>query len=102
MNFIKTSTANAGISFFGEGMASSNEIKISSRALFDLLSGKITYGEFPEEYKNYFKGRASEEKLIDEIEIEKAPNEKDDDWLTIKFGEPDAAVSPFKIPVTDK
>jgi len=102
LNFIKTSTANIGISFFGEGMASSDEIKISSRTLLDLLSGKITYEEFPEEYKNYLKRKASEGKLIDEIEIEKAPNEKDDDWLTIKFGEPDAAVSPFKIPNTNK
>ncbi len=102
LNFIKTSTANTGISFFGEGMTSRDEIKISSRTLFDLLSGKITYDEFPEEYKNYFKRRVSEGKLIDEIEIEKAPNEKDDDWLTIKFGETDAAVSPFKIPDTNK
>jgi len=81
---------------------SGNKIKLSSRTILDLLAGNITYEEFPEAYKNYFKRRASEGKLIDEIKIEKAPDEEDDDWLIIEFGEPDAAVSPFKMPDTEK
>jgi hypothetical protein len=81
---------------------SGDKIKLSSRTVLDLLAENITYEEFPETYKDYFKKRANEGKLLDEIEIEKAPDEKDDDWLTIKFGKPDAAVSPFKVPNTKK
>jgi len=101
-NWLKSAKPHITGSFFGGCTMSGNKIKLSSRTILNLLAGNITYEEFPEEYKKYFKRRASEGKLIDEIEIEKAPNEKDDDWLTIKFGEPDAAVSPFKIPNTNK
>ncbi len=101
-NSLKSNKPYITGSFFGGCTMSGNKIKLSSRTILNLLAGNITYEEFPEEYKKYFKRRASEGKLIDEIEIEKAPDEKDDDWLTIKFGEPDAAVSPFKIPNTNK
>lgn len=89
-------------SFIGGFTMSGNEIKLSSRTVLDLLAGKLTYEEFPEDYKDYFKRSTDEGRLIDEIEIEKAPDEKDDDWLIIKFGEPDAAVSPFRMPDEEK
>jgi hypothetical protein len=101
-NHLKAPKRRTAGSFIGGCTMSGNKIKLSSRTILDLLAGNITYEEFPEDYKNYFKRRADEGKLIDEIEIEKAPDEKDDDWLTIKFGEPDAAVSPFKIPDINK
>ena len=101
-NSLKSTKPHITGSFFGGCTMSGNKIKLSSRTILDLLAGNITYEEFPEAYKNYFKRRASEGKLIDEIKIEKAPDEEDDDWLIIEFGEPDAAVSPFKMPDTEK
>ncbi|HEV8158813.1 MAG TPA: hypothetical protein VGP58_07275, partial [Pyrinomonadaceae bacterium] len=37
-------------------------------------------------------------RLISESSIEKSIDEKDDDWIVFKFGEPDAAISPFRVP----
>ena len=79
-----------------------NEIKLSVRTILDLLAGKITYDDFPETYKVFFADRAAEGRLFEHFEIEKAPDEKDDDWLTMRFGKPDPAVAPFKVPERNK
>lgn len=63
-----------------------------------MLAGRITYDEFPEAYRDYFKRRVSEGRLFEEVEVEKGDNEKDDDWLIFRFGEPDPAISPFTVP----
>lgn len=74
-------------------------IKLSSRKILELLAGKISYDEFPKEYKDYFKDMLDKGKLITEVEIE-IESDEDDDLLIFKFGEPDAAVSDFKMPDT--
>ena len=89
-------------SFYGGCTMSGNEIKLSVRTILDLLAGKITYDDFPETYKVFFADRAAEGRLFEHFEIEKAPDEKDDDWLTMRFGKPDPAVAPFKVPERNK
>jgi hypothetical protein len=81
---------------------SGNEIKLSSRTVLDLLAGKITYDEFPETYKDFFKMRAGEGRLFEAARIEKDTTEQDDDWLVFRFGEPDPAVTPYTVPKTAK
>ena len=82
--------------------------KISSRALLELLSGRITQEKFlsdhhfiPTESRkeavNFFDLRLGEGKLINDIRLEKSDTE-DDDWIIIQFGEPDPAVSSFEVP----
>ena len=85
-------------SFFGGYTMRGNEIKLSSRAILDLMAGKITYDEFPEEYKNFFKSGVREGRLFESVKVEKDENEKDDDWLIFRFGEPDPAVTPYTAP----
>ena len=83
---------------------SENEIRISARGLLELLSGKISQERFftlhqwvPME--NPLHAQLSQGRLITEITIEKgAGEERDDDWLTIRFGERDPAVAPFITP----
>ncbi|MDQ1637401.1 MAG: hypothetical protein QOF62_740 [Pyrinomonadaceae bacterium] len=99
-----------GRSFGGASSMSDNEIRISARGLLELLSGKITQEQFfkshsfvpmPSESRrrwNPFKSKLSQGSLITEITVESGENERDDDWLTIKFGGPDPAVSPFELP----
>lgn len=104
INFLKSSSLfwekaslNKGASFYGGAKMSGDEIKVSSRTILDLLTGKINYDEFPEFYKDFFQRKLTEGKLIDEISVEKE-FERDDDWLAFKFGKQDVAISPFKSP----
>lgn len=97
-NALKSTKPHLVGSFFGGFTMSGYTIKVSSRTILDLLAGRITYEEFPEEYRDYFKRRVDEGRLFEGIEIEKGENEKDDDWLIFKFGEPDPAVSAFTMP----
>jgi hypothetical protein len=101
---------NEGESFGGGYGMSEDEIKISARGLLELLSGRITQERFfqshafvqvPTETKrawNPFESQLSQGSLITEVRVESGEEEKDDDWLTIKFGAPDPAVSPFEVP----
>lgn len=87
-------------------------IRISSRALLGLLSGKVTQQDFfeshrfsPSEihsppYVNPFFSSIERGLLIDQIAIEKSETE-DDDWITIELSKPDPAVSPFVVPDSD-
>lgn len=95
LNLVKTEPKNEGRSFFGSGVMGGDEIKISSRALLDLLAGKITYEEFPEDYKEFFQRKLSEGKLINDVSIE-METERDDDWISFQFGEPDPAITSYK------
>lgn len=101
--------------FFSEGHVgvrfSHNEIKISARTMLELLAGKLTleevfsYWGFNDKYissiPNQFQLMLNEGKLFSEAKIERCEN-KDDDWLIFKFSEPDPAISPFKVPETNK
>lgn len=102
VNTLKSTKIHVGASFFGGATMRGNEIKLSSRAVLDLLAGKITYDDFPEAYKDYFKEMVSEGRLFDTAKIEMDTYEKDDDWLIFRFGEPDPAVTPYTTPKETK
>jgi hypothetical protein len=84
-------------------------IRISSRALLDLLSGRTDYEKFQKDHNwfcppgyeqklpNYFERKLKEGRLFSNVYIEKSDNE-DDDWITFEFGEPDPAVFQFVVP----
>lgn len=95
-------------SLYGGSMISEKTIKISSRGLLELLSGKIEQNKFlqnhcfiptserPDNY-NPFDLKLNEGRLITNIRLEKS-NDEDDDWIVFEFGEPDPAISSFVIP----
>ena len=69
-----------------------------SRTVLDLLAGNITYDDFPEVYKSFFKMEAAEGRLFEAARVEKDVTEQDDDWLVFTFGEPDPSVTPYIVP----
>jgi hypothetical protein len=78
------------------------EITISSRSLAKLLAGKVTQEElYPDDGRNisahaFFNRQLKEGRMI--VDIAVATNaDEDDDWVKVKFGDPDAAISPFKV-----
>lgn len=89
--------------FYGGLHMTEKAIKISARALLELLAGKIEPKKFFEDYKffdsitsgNYFANKLREGRLIHNIRLEKT--EEDDDWITIEFGEKDPAISKFML-----
>ena len=68
------------------------------RTAIDLLAGRLPNERLPEEHLRFFERMENEGRFIVHTEIEKGEDEKDDDWLIIRFGEPDAAISPFEVP----
>lgn len=105
---------NEGNTFIGGLEVSNNEIKISARVLLDLLAGRITQEDFFKAYKfgpgeegewpssNPFLSELKQGKLITEIKVEKTEDERDDDWLAIRFSGPDPAIFPFVVPKAAK
>lgn len=107
-NRLKGDKRNEGLSFYGGWEMANSTIRISSRALHDLLAGRVDQKTFLEDHQliptqtrptaiNYFEFNLREGRMIEEIRVEKS-KVKDDDWLVIKFGNPDSAISPFKLP----
>jgi hypothetical protein len=91
-----------GLSFIGGGRMTDDEIKISTRGLLELLSGQITQERFLKLHSwapmaNLFEAQLNQGRLITSITIENR-GERDDDWAVIRFGEPDPAISPFRVP----
>lgn len=68
-------------------------IKISSRALLDLLSGRITVEQFQHftgledkpEQRNIFKHRLEQGDILSDVKIERGGLDEDDDWLVIEL-----------------
>lgn len=95
-----------GMSFEGGLTVSEKQIRMSSRALLELLSGQVDPAKFFERQHNFsfgrkenniFKLRAIEGCMFQRVRIEKC-EDRDDDWIVFEFGEPDPAVAPFRIP----
>lgn len=96
-----------GSSHYGGLTVGDREIQISARAVLDLLAGKITQERFLEVHKfdgmrdhaatiNPFARMRKEGRMISEVTVEM--DGEDDDWLTVKFGDPDPAISQFRAP----
>jgi len=82
-------------------------VRVSARALLEVLAGKYSPSEIDLVFggsnepdipglSNPFKSALAEGQMISEIGLEPVEG-KDDDRITIKFGGPDPAVSPFRI-----
>ena len=109
INLLKSPIKNEGDSFNGGLTLSSNEIKISARAVLDLLAGRTTQQDFLEAHgfigtrrTNYignpFAAKRQQGRLITDVKVTPGGERRDDDWLVISFGAPDPAVSPFTVP----
>ena len=107
-NLLKSKSPHEGNSFWGafevKYMKDGREVKISARALLDLLAGKCKQEDFFQLHRfndpifgNPFEGSRDSGNLIQEITINKEDDD-DDDWITIKLKEADPAISPFKEP----
>lgn len=94
-----------GSSFYGGSTMTSKTIKISSRGLLELLSGRIEQKKFLQDHcfiptserptdRNPFDLKLNEGKLISNIWVEKSVN-NDDDWIVFEFGKTDPAIFRF-------
>ncbi len=105
---LKSKWKDKGLSFTGGWTVAEEEIKISARGLLELLSGEITQERFFklhswEVLANPFHAQLAQGRLITGITIEKGVvSERDDDWAVVRFGEPDPAISPFRVPQADR
>lgn len=86
---------------------SNRTIKISSRALLQLLAGDISQDEFLEAhgwksdeakptFPSLFKQALEGGRMIKKVTVESASDD-DDDWIEFDFAEPDPAISPFRM-----
>jgi hypothetical protein len=92
-------------SFIGGFSLSKNTIKIPSRLLSSLLSGSLSIDEYEKQYsastsppslQEFVRRLSKEGRMIKSIRLEPIPD-KDDDWVVIEYGQPDSAISDFKI-----
>lgn len=106
--WIASHRAPLGKSFFGGYQMTDKTVRISVRAVQELLAGRVDQNRFltahgfaPAKEEpvalNPFEKALSEGRLIEKIEVEKV-EDKDDDWLTFHFGDADAAISKIKKP----
>jgi hypothetical protein len=77
-------------------------VKISSRTFLEILAGTKTIEEFERDYKmnpgkNPFRRKLESGRLISKVTVEHLP-EKDDDVVTVEFGNVDPAISRFRVP----
>ena len=85
----------------------STVVRISSRALLDLLAGQTIPSRFSEDHwpdptrsaggtNNPFVNAVNGSMMIEMVTVEHNTDE-DDDWITFKLSWPDAATSPFRV-----
>jgi hypothetical protein len=80
-----------------------DRIKISARAVLELLAGAMTYEEFAKVHGwnegqfNMFRSRLAYGQLLKSARIQCLGVDQDDDWLEFEFGPPDPAISPFRV-----
>jgi hypothetical protein len=79
-------------------------IRMSARTLLELLAGKTSVEDFtryysldPRQMLNPFMHKLRNGQLITSIAFHPSAD-RDDDDVTIEFGEPDPALSPFRNP----
>jgi len=106
INYLRWKRQHAGLGHHG-GFAfwGDRYMRISSRALHELLAGTVSCEEFMRKHRfveedgrpdiNPFAGFLNEGRMISAIHVD-ASDEEDDDWLVFEFGERDAAISKFR------
>ncbi len=87
-------------------VVSSDEVKISSRTLLELLAGKLSlekvsyylgFDSYKSSIPNDFLTELNDGNLFSDVSFEKGENGKDDDWIIFRFSE-DVSISPFRMP----
>jgi hypothetical protein len=115
--WLKGKTPDIGRSNWGGMQVGSGQeitkVKISARALAELLAGKVDQREFfelhgfipselwPTRGTNPFSIALQRGQLIHDVSIERSESE-DDDWIAFEFKGPDPAIAPFKVPTKSK
>ena len=96
-----------GKTHYGGFEISSTSIRISSRALLDLLAGTTDPSRFAEDHwpkqirttegtNNPFAAALARGMTIEAVAVEHREDE-DDDWITFDFSWPDVAMTPFQL-----
>lgn len=106
LTIFKAKYSNQGKPFLGCYSFMKDEIRISSRAIQELLSGEISQEDFFDIHDFNIEGNAHtknpfiflKEKSISEVIVQTGENEADDDWLVFKFDKDDPAKSKFTLP----
>lgn len=93
---VKHIRPHEGQTFWGGFQADSNSLRISSRSLLYLMTGRLSQSDFLSAY-GLIAEYANKGRLFSGIKIETI-DENDDDWLEITFSKPDPAVCPFRVP----
>lgn len=81
-----------------------DRIRVSARAVLELLAGAMSYERFAEVHGwndgqfDTFKSRLASGQLFRSARIEYSGPDEDDDWLEFEFGPPDPAISAFRLP----
>ena len=104
--------SNRGGMQVGSGQETT-KVRISARALAELLAGKVDQREFfelhgfipselwPTRGTNPFSIALQRGQLIHEASIERSESE-DDDWIAFELKGPDPAIAPFAVPIKSK
>ena len=83
---------------------SGDQIRVSARAVLELLAGAMTYERFADVHGwtegrfDMFRSRLASGQLFRSARIERLGPGQDDDWLELEFGPPDPAISTFRLP----
>ena len=107
-NWIAAYPKPYGRSFIGGLEMTGHSVKLSARALQELLAGHLDQEEFmkvhgfvPNEFEqvahNPFEKELAMGRLITHVEVSSAPG-ADDDWVIFHFGESDPAISIIRMP----
>lgn len=109
INWLKNNK-NIGRSLYGGYSMSGNKIKISTRALTELLAGQIGLQQFLEDHRlkpnpldpgdssiSFFENQINRGNMMKNASVERT-NDNDDDWLVLEYSGPDPAISPFQTP----
>lgn len=84
-------------------------IKVSARALLDLLAGRITLEQFQyhtglddkPSHRNMFAHRLDQGDILADIEIERGGVDEDDDWIVVHFKN-DPAAAPLAVTTSEQ
>jgi hypothetical protein len=99
LSWLQSKHSGTGISFEdGFSMTDGSEIRMSSRYLAQLIAASTgSLSSTPGlNLAEAVQRQIAEGRMIEGVALEKMPDE-DDDWIVLRFGPPDPAVSPFRI-----
>lgn len=109
IHWLNGATGKVGLPFGGFSMQRKS-IKLSARALTELLAGKIELKAFLEDHSlqprgpgsagpsfTFFEAQVARGNTLKNAFVE-SDLHKDDDWIVLEYDGPDAAISPFRVP----